>query len=182
MSAQDDSELDGDAIAIINWQEHWDDSFQIESDALSRIFSTLRVGTEHIGSTAIKGMVAKPVIDIMLGIEGYRGGVEYDEPITSLGYVNAVEPQQLLPCTRFFVRRDSKQRRSHHLHLVELNSEFWTSRLLFRDYLREHRAVARVYGELKKRGAQRYRYDRPAYNRFKESFIQACIVSAGYSR
>lgn len=167
-----------DAIEVVGYEEKWGEDFQAEREALESVLLPQPVSTEHIGSTSVTGLAAKPVIDIMLGIEGYGGGVEFDEQIASLGYVHVSEPQQLLPCTRFFLRRDHQCRRSHHLHLVELNSEFWNSRLLFRDNLRRNAAVALVYAELKKMGAAAHRHDRKAYNAFKASFITACINSA----
>lgn len=173
-----DSASEKSLIEVVRYNPKWLEMFRSERVKLQSIEVYSEIHVEHIGSTAVKAMAAKPIVDVMLGIDGYRGGAELDQPLANLGYRSAPEPQQHLPHTRFFIRRDHQHRRTHHLHLVEYKTEFWCSRLMFRDYLRQHFAISRLYGELKKMGAEQYPNDRDAYNAFKSSFIHACLKTS----
>jgi GrpB-like predicted nucleotidyltransferase (UPF0157 family) len=129
---------------------------------------------EHIGSTAVPGIRAKPIIDIMVGVETYdlfdviRGrleslGYEYDE--------NALTDD---PGRHVFRKglRDPTQLRSHHLHLTLLGSPYWMRILAFRDWLRAHPEVARDYERLKIGLAERFANDGRAHTRQKGEFVR----------
>jgi len=118
------------------------------------------VHIEHIGSTSVEGLAAKPILDLMIGVEDWRDNSLLENTLEQLGYINAHPPQQLIPNTHFLFRRDDQLHRTHHLHIVEYESEFWTTRLLYRDFLRRNESIARLYGTLKTIGAEQHRYDR----------------------
>jgi len=136
------------------------------------------VHIEHIGSTSVEGLAAKPILDLMIGVENWGDNPLLESALEALGYVNAHPPQQLIPNTHFLFRRNGQLNRTHHLHVVEYQSEFWTTRLLYRDFLRRNQSIAMLYATLKTVGAEQHRYDRIAYNDFKAPFIRACIRAA----
>ena len=93
----------------------------------------------HMGSTAIPNITAKPVIDIMVGVRRLEDvDMRVLEKLANLGYVYIKKYEEGMPYRRFFQRDNAAGVRTHHIHLVEMQSDFWRRHLLFRDYLRAH--------------------------------------------
>ena len=130
-------------------------------------------GVEHVGSTAVPGLAAKPVIDLMASVR------DLDEVVTQAGDVLAADgwcyvPPELdnHPYRRFFVKPDEAgQHRIAHLHLIQAGHPRWAEQLAFRDALRRDGELARQYGELKKQLAERHADDREAYTAAKAEFV-----------
>ncbi len=143
------------------------------SDLIERTAPALRV--EHVGSTAIPGLDAKPVIDLMVGLKSMADASSCVEPLTNLGYSYWAEGAQ--PHHNLFVRFvDPKMSaRTHNLHLVEAGGQYWKERLLFRDYLRKHPETAKEYAELKYLLSTRHRDDREAYTAAKADFVSEVV-------
>lgn len=129
---------------------------------------------EHVGSTAVPGLAAKPIIDIMVGLSGLAQAEARVDALEVLGYEYVPEYEDELPDRRYF-RRPATRPRTHHLHCVERGSDFWTRHLAFRDRLREDGRVARAYGKLKVRLAEVHRTDGPAYTAAKSPFIEGVL-------
>lgn len=129
---------------------------------------------EHFGSTAVPGMIAKPIIDILVEVASLEEARARIVPVLEgQGYDYFWRPtwgDDVPPWYAWFIKRDLQGRRTHHIHMVEPDFEHW-ERLLFRDYLIEHPEAAREYGELKDRLAREYRNDRIAYTQGKNEFI-----------
>lgn len=130
---------------------------------------------EHIGSTAVPGLGAKPVIDIMVGLSKLADGESCIPDLERLGYEYKGEAGI---AGRLYFRRFSEGRRICQIHMVEHGGEFWERHLLFRDYLREHPKEAREYQQLKKRLAARFRWDREGYTEAKREFVEAVMAKA----
>jgi GrpB-like predicted nucleotidyltransferase (UPF0157 family) len=168
-------------IEIVPYDETWPASFARERAELLEVFSPVAVEIEHVGSTAVPGLGAKPIVDMMLGADRIA---EVEARISRLeehGYQYMPEHESVLPERRFFAKPRQRPRR-FHLHAVELASEFWQRHLLFRDFLRRNPAVAAEYYALKLRLATRFGDDREGYTEAKTSFIEAVVRSAGGSR
>lgn len=164
-------------IVVIEYDEAWPGAFREEADLLLRLFEPGVAHIEHIGSTAVPGLGAKPIIDLMLGAREL-GEIERTIPaIESLGYVYVSRHEAVMPERRFF-RKDIGGRRSHHLHAVEVGGTFWRDHLLFRDFLRSHPDVATEYHRLKVGLAARHRWDPEAYMDGKDPFIEDVMESA----
>jgi GrpB-like predicted nucleotidyltransferase (UPF0157 family) len=131
-------------------------------------------GIEHVGSTAIPGVTAKPVIDIVVGVRDLPSAEPAHAAVAPLGYVSF--PYR--PTEEHWFCKPSPAYRTHHLHLVPFESTLWRDRLTFRDYLRAHPAVAAEYAGLKRGLATQYRFDREAYTDAKAPFIQAVLAAA----
>jgi len=135
-------------------------------------------GVEHVGSTAVPGLAAKPVIDLMASVR------DLDEAVTQAGDALAADgwcyvPPELdaRPYRRFFVMPDeSGQHRAAHLHLIKAGHPRWAEQLAFRDALRRDGELARQYGELKKQLAARHPGDREAYTAAKAAFVANAIA------
>lgn len=132
---------------------------------------------EHIGSTAVPGLAAKPVIDILAGVRSLQDAPAFLPPLIELGYTYISRYEDEFP-ERRYLHRIVNSAHTHHLHVVEPESEFFNKQLLFRDYLRAHPEDAERYAELKYDLAERYRYDREAYTDSKSAFITEILVQA----
>ena len=134
---------------------------------------------EHIGSTAVPGLAAKPIIDIMPGIRRFDDGFDCVAPLEAVGY--SYHGEGGIPGRHTFnhMDRDGAQGTGiQHVHMVTVESEFWTDHLLFRDYLRANPDHADKYARLKRSLAERYRNEREAYTESKSGFISDTIARA----
>ncbi len=156
-----------DEIALTNYDPAWPGRYEQELD---RVAAALPIEilrrAEHIGSTAVPGMLAKPVVDILLGVDSLEDARETFPPILEkLGY--AFWEDNPKKDRLFFVKGlPPNGPRTFHIHVTTLDSEMW-ERVLFRDYLRTHPEEARRYEELKQDLASKYPEDREAYSEGK---------------
>ena len=162
-------------IHIVPYDASWPARFEEERKALAHAIGDYVIGTiEHIGSTAVPGLAAKPVIDIMVGVES----LDASRPVLSM--LDALEycyfPYR--PDEEHWFCKPSPQFRTHHLHLVPFGGRSWIERVAFRDYLRTHADAAAGYESLKRQLADRYRFDREAYTDAKEPFIRRTLALA----
>ncbi len=156
----------------------WPRRFEEERARLAVVLRPWLAGPiEHIGSTAVPGLTAKPVIDIMAGVRDLPSSLDARVVLTSLEYVYF--PYR--PDVMHWFCKPSPARRTHHLHLVPVGSGLWTERLAFRDYLRSSPAAAAEYAALKASLAARYRFDREGYTDAKGAFVDAILRRAGAS-
>lgn len=167
-----------DEIIIVDYDPCWQKLFKEEA---ARVWKTLGndmvVAIEHIGSTAVPGLAAKPVIDLMIGVHSVENARSAVPLLETLEYIYWQEN----PCPErmFFVKGMPPygKQRTHHIHIVRAYSEFW-ERLLFRDYLRTHPDEAKRYATLKRNLAQRFHADRESYTDGKSNYIQAVMEKA----
>ncbi len=131
---------------------------------------------EHIGSTAVPELDAKPIIDLMLGLGSLEDGARCARMLGSLGYEHRGEAGV---SGRIFLRTTSP--RACHLNMVVVGGEFWESHLLFRDYLRTHPEIAGEYARPKHELAARFRDDREAYTKAKSGFVGSVVGRARVS-
>lgn len=169
-------------IEVVPYDPVWPVLFRAERDQLRRVLASWLVGSiEHIGSTAVPGIAAKPVIDIMAAVGSLEGSRPAIKAAASLGY--CYFPYQ--PDLEHWFCKPSAARRTHHLHLVPVGSAQWVRSIAFRDYLTEHSDVAAEYEALKRELASLFRLDREAYTDAKGPFINAVVEEAlarGYGR
>jgi GrpB-like predicted nucleotidyltransferase (UPF0157 family) len=158
-------------ISIVPYDPQWPDSFETEAQFLRGTLPQSLIGRiEHFGSTAVLGLSAKPIIDILIEVAGLRETQKHIVPIlTSKGY-DYFWRTDIQPPYAWFIKRDSAGRRTHHLHFVEADSKLW-DRLLFRDYLRQFPDAAKRYSELKVTLAKKFPNNRVAYTEGKAPFI-----------
>jgi GrpB-like predicted nucleotidyltransferase (UPF0157 family) len=166
-------------ITVVPYDPQWQAQFERERRALARIFPA-SVAIEHIGSTAVTGLGAKPVIDIMIGVDRLSVVVERVAAIEDLGYEYVPDYESELPDRRYF-RKPHDRPRTHHLHAVERGSESWCRHLQFRDFLRENPEAARDYWVLKCRLSVEYSRDRIGYTEAKTDFIEQCLARCSAS-
>lgn len=171
-----------DTIEVVPYDSRWPTMFQAEKEHLRTCLPPgLITRIEHFGSTAVPGLVAKPVIDMLVEVTSLaRTRLVIAPLLEAQGYDYFWRPTQgddTPPFYAWFIKRDAQGHRTHHIHMVEGHFEHW-NRLLFRDYLIDHPAVAEEYGKLKLNLAQRYPTDRVAYTRGKTAFIERITALA----
>ena len=166
----------GDPIEVVPYDQRWEEFFAEAERELQVALAPFVVEIEHIGSTAVPGLAAKPVIDIQVGVRTLDDSVEIVSAVESIGYEYVPEFEDELPDRRYF-RRWADGRRSHQVHLIERsNTEWWDRHVRFRDWLRAHDEDRDRYAELKLNLAAAHRDDRRAYTDAKSEFIRAIEV------
>jgi GrpB-like predicted nucleotidyltransferase (UPF0157 family) len=168
-----------DEVEIVDYDPRWTLSFDEEAKRLRAVLDpALIVGLEHFGSTAIPGLSAKPIIDILIAVQSLTAAqATFVEALRKLDYVHwADNPKK---DRMFFVKGMPPfgSKRSHHVHVTEPHGDMW-QRLAFRDYLRAHREEAETYERLKRRLAAEHQADREAYTDAKSAYIESVMRKA----
>lgn len=165
-------------VEIVEYDPKWTALYREEKARILAAIGHSVVGIEHIGSTAVVGLGAKPIIDIMVGVNCLSDAQLCIEPLASLGYRYQPEHEGTMPERRFFGKGEPPKEQHYHVHMVEKGGEFWRRHLAFRDYLRSHPEASRRYCELKKKLASEYGSDREGYTEAKTSFIESIVAKA----
>lgn len=154
----------------------WPARFEAERAALEEaIGKWVEGGIHHVGSTAVPGLEAKPIIDILAGVHDLEGARACFGPLARLGYVYA----PYLPDEMHWFCKPDPARRTHHLHLAPAGSRRYREELCFRDRLRADPELAAEYATLKRHLAERHRDDREAYTEAKGAFVEAALLKRG---
>ena len=159
-------------IRLVPFDRSWPENFERERAVLdTAIGRWVTGGIHHVGSTAVPGLAAKPIIDILVGVDSLDVSRGCFEPLAGLDYLYA---PYLADEMHWFCKPDPS-RRTHHLHLVPTGSARFRDELSFRDRLRDSPAIADEYTELKRELAQRFADDREAYTDSKTDFIREAL-------
>jgi len=164
-----------DEITVVPHNAGWPARFRIESQMLHVALKELNPAIEHIGSTAVPGLAAKPIIDMLVGVKSLTAFESQAERLSVFGYQYIPEYERALPDRRFF-KRVINGVRTHHVHVVQQNGLYWKRYLKFRNSMRDDAWLASRYAELKRRLAARYVFDRDAYTNGKTGFIEAVLA------
>ncbi|PEC22035.1 GrpB family protein [Bacillus cereus] len=161
-------------IVIKPYQKEWQEEYLKEKDKFCSLLGEEMIAIEHIGSTSIEGLGAKPLIDMMIGVTDLQITEKWIKPLSKIGYEYV--PKETSNW-RFF-RKGEWRAGTHHLHVYIYNSDEWRNNLLFRDFLKKHEWARKEYGELKEMLATTYPFDRVSYTNAKAPFIQKMIMLA----
>lgn len=148
----------------------WSSLYEWEISELRIVLDANLVRAHHIGSTAIPGIWAKPIVDILLEVSSIRALDESDESLSALGYETMGEYG--IPRRRYFRKYRDDGIRSHHVHAYADGDPEVTRHLAFRDFLLAHSGVAQQYSDLKRELAKTHAGDMQAYVQGKHSFVQ----------
>ena len=157
---------------IVEYDQRWPALYEEEKAIVVAATSIAVDCVEHIGSTAVPGLGAKPIIDLMVGVPRVEDAQRQVEALERVGYEWRGET---VPGTLYL--RKAEPRRLN-LHLTQLGAEFWLDHLLFRDFLRMHPVTAQQYEDLKRDLMERLAHNPPAYNDAKTSFIEYIVKQA----
>jgi len=162
-------------VAVFSYDSRWPIRFETEKNHLRACLPEDLIGRiEHFGSTAVPGLAAKPIVDVLVEVSDLEETKRRIAPILEgQGYDYFWRPSwddDRPPFYAWFIKRDSRGVRTHHIHMVEPHFEHW-DRLLFRDYLIIHPAVARAYEGIKLHLAEKHGGDRVTYTKAKTEFV-----------
>lgn len=164
-------------IVIVPYDPAWPLKYEEEKIRILAAITPYVMCMEHMGSTAVPGLAAKPVIDILIGVRSLGDAPLFLPPLVSLGYEYIQKHEAMLP-ERRYLHRLVNGLHTHHLHMVEPDSDFFKIQIAFRDYLRRHQDTRDQYAALKLDMAQKYSHDREAYTDSKSAFILSILELA----
>lgn len=161
-------------VILEEYDPSWASKFTEEKEYLMTVAGKWLYGSiEHVGSTSIPGMVAKPVIDVMFGVKSLDESRPAIDVLAQNGYEYWPYKEEVM----HWFCKPSDAFRTHHLHLIPYESPLWKERIKFRSLLRSDERLAHEYANLKHDLASKYREDREAYTDKKWPFIQKVLLS-----
>jgi GrpB-like predicted nucleotidyltransferase (UPF0157 family) len=167
-------------VRVVAHRHEWHALFENERRALLKRAGHLAVDVDHVGSTAVPGLDAKPIIDIALAVRSAEDVPRLRRPLEGLGYVYRGDAGG--EGGHLFVKESAPEVRTHHLHVVGVDDPQWRQWLLFRDELRADEALRARYSDLKKGLQERFAEDRKGYTEAKNAFVDGVVGPRGPGR
>lgn len=162
-------------IVIADYDSQWPVLYEQERRQLVSVLAPILVQIEHIGSTAVPGLAAKPIIDISASVNALDEVDAFLQPLSTLGYEDAhINP---IFQRRLFTK-GAYNEGTHHLHFVVHNSSVWAQPILLRDYLRAHPDAAAWYAQVKRASAAHHQTDLNGYHDEKAHCVEALMKQA----
>lgn len=162
-------------VKLVPYSSEWKRLFAEEEHILRAAIGTYVMDIQHVGSTAVPGLEAKPIIDIAVALQRLEDVEKCIKPLECLGYEYKGDEGH---SGRFFFAKGDPSQRTHYIHMVEWNSGSWKNLLRFRDYLRQHKEVANAYAKLKRELARKFQANRDFYTPGKAKFIESVLKMA----
>jgi GrpB-like predicted nucleotidyltransferase (UPF0157 family) len=163
-------------IVVRDYDPAWPARFEDERARLREALGPLAIAIEHVGSTAVPGLAAKPIIDVLVGVRSLPEARPHCvRPLERLGYAYMAEYEAWLPHEMFF-RKGIPGPWTHHVHLMEPTHPSWQGYLTVREYLRSHQDIADAYGNLKRALAVVFDDDFDGYREAKRPFFDAVMA------
>lgn len=159
-------------VQVVPYNSEWTQLFQKEKARLKAALGDRIHDVEHIGSTSVPGLVAKPIIDMIASVDSLEVYKVLTQPLESLGY--EFMPERVFS-DRIFFPKGPRENRTHHLSLVLKDSPGWHGPIQFRDYLMANSKAREEYQELKLELANKYPSERASYTKAKETMIQGIM-------
>jgi GrpB-like predicted nucleotidyltransferase (UPF0157 family) len=157
-------------VSISQHDQRWNDVFERERDRIKRALGGVVLAAEHVGSTSVPDLAAKPIVDIAIAIASFEDFAPHVTIVETLGYIYRGENG--VPRRHYFVLGDP---RTVHLHFIEHDSDAWHAHLAFREKMCSSPELRRQYMDLKHDLAARFPNDRDAYTAGKQAFIHSII-------
>jgi GrpB-like predicted nucleotidyltransferase (UPF0157 family) len=166
-------------VEIAPYDAAWPERFEEQRAQVERILAPWLVGAvEHVGSTSVPGLAAKPVVDMLAGVRALDESRPCIDLLSADGWLWAPYREDV----EHWFCRPTPEHRTHHLHVVEHGGELWNDMLDFRDALRADGPLRDRYGALKLDLATQHRHDRNAYTDAKSAFVEAALATARQGR
>jgi GrpB-like predicted nucleotidyltransferase (UPF0157 family) len=161
-------------IILVPPDPEWPRKFRIEKQSILAALKGRRVHIRHVGSTAIPGIAAKPVIDIIIGCASMKQADTLLPLLCAIGYETSARFNAKIGERRFLKKRRNRKR-THHVHVIVHRGELWRNYLKFRNTLRKDPALAKRYARMKIRMARKHVDDRIAYTEAKTPFVKRVL-------
>lgn len=160
-------------VKLVEYNPEWAELFEKEKTAIQEVLGDQVVDIEHIGSTSIPGMLAKPILDLAVAVETLDDYEQYTPLFEKLGY-KFMRDQRSYQGSILYVK-GPEENRTHYLKLGLRDSDFWKENLLFRNYLTTHPEKAKEYRELKRCLFEKHSGVRECYTEDKHEFVQEVL-------
>ncbi|WPU96649.1 GrpB family protein [Mucilaginibacter sabulilitoris] len=160
-------------ITVSDYNPQWPELFKEEAFEIHNVLSPVKFKLEHIGSTAVIGLSAKPVVDIMLGPTSWKSLPEIKSGLIALGYEYLGEAG--VPGREYFRKRRAQ---AFNVHIMLSDSELWRNNILLRDYLLSQPEAAKKYAQIKEEAIAQRIDTLIAYSNHKTQFIAALLTEA----
>jgi len=167
--------LEKGIVRLAEYDENWQGIFEREKSELRNILGNKIIDIQHIGSTAVPSCCAKPIIDILIGVNSMKIADECIKPLIKFGY--EFKGGKGIPGGYFFTKSIGEIR-THHLHIITHNSESQVDHVIFRDFLIQKPEYRKKYCALKRELATEFKNDREAYTDAKSGFINNTVQLA----
>lgn len=167
--------LDNTLVNIVPHDSEWNLEYAKEAERLKQLLGDYALDIQHVGSTSIPEIEAKPIIDIAVAVKDIETLYTLIPILEKAGYNvknSIVESQRLLA-----IKGDPKNR-THYIHLEVKDGEYWKNHILFRDYLIKHLELAKEYEKIKINAYKLFKDNRIKYSDFKNSFIRKVVNQA----
>lgn len=163
----------GDPIEIVDYDPAWPERFEAMRARLAQALGATAVRIDHVGSTAVPGLAAKPIIDIQVSVPDVADAAAFTDAIEAQGFAS----RMIEPGHHYF-RPPPGVPRDYQVHVCTIGSDWEWRHLLFRDFLRADPATAKAYEAMKRDLAVRFTHDRIGYNDAKGPLIEATVARA----
>jgi GrpB-like predicted nucleotidyltransferase (UPF0157 family) len=161
-------------VQVVPYRADWPNSFEQERRVLREHIGRHVLDIQHVGSTAVPGLDAKPIIDIAVGLASLSVIPRCRQPLCGLGYIDRGDSGT--DGGYLFVKESAPEVRTHHLHMVTMDDPQWSNYLRFRDMLRADDDLRTRYSELKNRLQEQVAQDRTAYTKAKQDFFRGLLM------
>lgn len=161
-------------IEVVEYNEVWQALFLKEQRLLSQLLGSQAIAIEHIGSTSVPGLWAKPIIDILVEVKSFHYVDALEDDFAKLGF--KAKGENGIEGRRYFQK--GGMQRTHHLHVFELGHTDAFNHRIFRDYLNAHPDIALEYSGVKRQAALKCGQDMQVYMALKDDFIKAQLLKA----
>lgn len=168
--------LNKDVVALTKHEEGWHSLFVQEKALLESLLGDLAVDIQHIGSTAIRGIAAKPMLDVLIGVRSLNDVDRFDLHALKDAdiYRLKAEVEGKVVFAKFSDLHELTK--THVYHVVEYGGEWWKAHISFRDYLNDHPDAAKAYESLKRELARKYPDNERQYSDAKKSFVDRIVA------
>jgi len=167
-------------VKLSDHKSEWHDLFLEEKRSLEGVLGDTVLAIEHIGSTSIPGIKAKPILDLMIAVPSMDEYEKYIEPLQKLGYQFRTDWREGQGHVLFV--KGPEEKRTHYLKLTNLDEYFWVEHILFRDYLKQNPEYKKEYQDLKESLLKEHGGVREFYTKGKEAFVKSVIELAKSKR
>ncbi len=163
-------------VVVSPYSNEWPELFRDLKEDLIRLFTPTSIAVEHIGSTSVPGLAAKPVIDVVIGAASLIHIESKIKLLSEHGYEYVSKYEKEIPERRYFVKSPANSLRVH-IHAVKLGSRIWREHLAFRDALRSDLSLRAQYQSLKLQLAEQFTNNKSAYSAAKNPFIESVLTA-----
>ena len=167
-------------VKVKKYNSKWREGFNKEKKNLKKIFGHVAISIEHVGSTSVVGLSAKPIIDIAIGVDSLKDITKVKEKILKFSHYSIKENNadgEILMRRGVPIKlgEDKPSYITHFIHIMEINGRKYKETLAFRDYLRKNNKTLKEYDDLKQKLAIKYENERKAYTKAKNKFIKGIL-------